>query len=927
MDAHDPQLDTPAPAPRSRFARVRSLLALPARLLSKPLAMIADRLPRFRKPSKADASRAVDKAIRVPGAGLMWMFIRRQLVFGTALLLLVLSVPLIMREMVIRSIPPPPPPPTAEDVWQAVERRDWNAVKRLAGQLHDDENLTDENQGVPAYALGLAALSEADQYEGRAQAAFYALAAKNFAEAQARGFPADHEVEGLYLLGKSLFHSRQWDEAREPLEEALQHAPDELADTQRMLTEIYHHGSKPNLKQALEHANAFCDVPKLTAPERNEGWLRKARILFDLLDSPGCRAALEKIPSDARVMPEVHALRGRLLMREANEAVADGSPAGMTAMKELYQKAIDALRLSLGRGNGETPASRQALYLMGVCLREGGDPRAAVEQFGRVFRQFPETDEGLAAGYAQAELLARLGNVDESLVCYDRLIRLVGNPEKFHNEWFTVEELTNRLLNVETTFLTAKDFDRAIRLAEMLPPLIPADRATQIAAQAYRAWAANLQHEAESGSPAQVDEQRRAAREKLRQAGRKYAELAELRLTTRSYPDDLWESVQSSVAGRDYERAIKIIHRYLEVEERRRRPLALLTLGECHLALGRPNEALAALRECLAAHPNDPAAYRARLLGAKALTRLLDQTPEAETEKSTQYATEAAHLLKQNLSGEALTPASLEYRDSLFEFGKFMYERGVEAELAGLRLRNGLRATNAEGKESPALTRMENYFAEARQYFNEAVTALETAVDRYPNAEQAVEARYLMAETYRLALRSPREQLAQETLDSQRVKLTEQIQFMTDMATNEYKLVQDALNKRQEHAELTPMEQAVLRNAYFFHGSVLVDAGRYQDAINVYSTAQDRYQDQPEVLLAFFQIIHCNWKLGRMDEYNGAIAQALSVLDKTSKDDKKNEMFLKATNRTWDQWHEDLTWLYQRNMPDDKRTLQTARTP
>ena len=125
-----------------------------------------------------------------------------------------------------------------------------------------------------------------------------------------------------------------------------------------------------------------------------------------------------------------------------------------------------------------------------------------------------------------------------------------------------------------------------------------------------------------------------------------------MRIAKREYPDDLWQSAASFAEGRDYRRAAPIFEQYLSNEVRRRQPEALLGLGESLLAIDRMDNGLQTLRKCIALYPQDTAAFRARILAAGALL---------ETGK----ASEAEKLLEENLEGQSLTPASVEWRDSL----------------------------------------------------------------------------------------------------------------------------------------------------------------------------------------------------------------------------------------------------------------------
>src|SRR5262249_37944508 len=143
----------------------------------------------------------------------------------------------------------------------------------------------------------------------------------------------------------------------------------------------------------------------------------------------------------------------------------------------------------------------------------------------------------------------------------------------------------------------------------------------------------------------------------MRKSGRIFAELAALEFSTRRYPDDLWQAAQSYLEGQNFSAAVRVFDEYMKNELRARRPLARVGTGQALLALGRFDDALAVLKECIEYFPEDASSYRARWLAAKAYVEKGD-------------AAAAEKLLRENLNGEHLTPASKEWRDSLFTLGR-----------------------------------------------------------------------------------------------------------------------------------------------------------------------------------------------------------------------------------------------------------------
>jgi tetratricopeptide (TPR) repeat protein len=133
------------------------------------------------------------------------------------------------------------------------------------------------------------------------------------------------------------------------------------------------------------------------------------------------------------------------------------------------------------------------------------------------------------------------------------------------------------------------------------------------------------------------------------------------------------------------------------------------------------------------------------------------------------------------------------------------------------------------------------------------------------------------------------------------------MQQFLDMALKQYDEIRRTLNQRQETSKLTALESAILRNCYFAQGAALYNLRRYEEAIEAYSTATNRYQHDPEVLTAFLQISDCYRRLGKRIAARGNIERAKLVLSRFPPDVD----FARTTNFTREEW-KDLLELYSR---------------
>ncbi len=450
-------------------------------------------------------------------------------------------------------------------------------------------------------------------------------------------------------------------------------------------------------------------------------------------------------------------------------------------------------------------------------------------------------------------MLRELEQNDEAIAAYRRALGAIPEEQAFVNPWIPAEQYRARVLEAYRHYLDAGEFDRAIAIAERLSPLFTPARQVQVLAETYRTRAIKVLADAAGLREPETTEAIHRGRALWRKAGRSYEELATANFTSREYADDLWQAAEAYLQGHDFKRAAATFEDYLKHELRRRRPRALAGLAEARLALNDLDGTLAACDECNEFYPQDSATYHTRLLAA--------QTNLERGELAT-----AESLLRKNLTSDLLTPESREWRDSLFTLGKVLH---------------------ADGRCDEAIQRLQEY------------------VTRYPDTPHAVEGRYLIAEAYREAAKVPQQKLETDTIETARVTHQKQKNQYLAGAIENYEQVQTVLNHRQEQRELSLPEKSILRNSYFALGSAQFDLGRYEDAIQTYSAASNRYQHDPEVLEAFVQMASCHRRLNRPLEARGTLQQAKVVLERLPQD----AAFTSLTNFNRREWTELLEWL------------------
>ncbi|MHB1035605.1 MAG: tetratricopeptide repeat protein [Pirellulales bacterium] len=744
-----------------------------------------------------------------------------------------------------------------ETALEALAQGRYAEARELAEPLCAPDKLPPEDMGKPLFILGAVAARDAEEMANTESAKLYRRAADALDEAFNRGFPQGCEAEGLFLLGKSLCLGGRLADGRTVLETALKTDRQRETEIHRLLAGAYLTESNPNLRLALTHNTRYLTDPKLATSARHQGLLQRSQILERQGDLAGSRAALNQIPPTAANSAEVLVMRGRLLLREAGTLKTDPAlvknGTGRAEALKKYRAAIEALRQSQRRDTLGSRSTRKSMYLLGIAQAGIEDSREALAEFGQVHLRYPGTPESTAARLREADLLRQLGRHAEAVAAYCQAVAEAGDPATFRNPWFTLDEFRASVLTAYRYYLQAQRFREAVELAEHLEPLFARDMSIQLAADAQQAWGRALLAQAEQLPEKKAEIESRAARTHLRVAGILYRRLAALRYATREYPDLLWQSASDSLEGRDYASAAKVLREYLTSEVRSRQPQALANLGEALLAGNKLDEALTAFADCIREYPRDAASYRARLLASTAYLAKND-TAQAEV------------LLRANLDGESLTPASKEWRESLFALGRLLYAAGR---------------------------------------YEEAVAKLEEAVARYPGSADAVEGRYLIAQSCQRRAEAQRERLASDAIPAARQARQQQIRQFLEAALSQYDKLLEEIAARGEKKELSSLDRAIRRNGYFARAATLAGLEQYEEAIRAYATVIRRYEGAPEVLDAYAQMAECYRRLNKPREAQGALAQARLVLNRL----KPEAPFRETTTYTRQEWASLFDWL------------------
>jgi TolA-binding protein len=811
-------------------------------------------------PPAGAAKRRLALAAR-PRAALGWVTASRRRLILAALVGLGLTTAATAAVVLLHQ-PPPAPRVTLPMALAALDSGRYAEAKRLAAQFQEQGDLSTEDWGGPDFVLGMVAVHEAQRALDKQKAAAFRTAAEHLQNARDRGLPDGRQAEGLYWLGESLYLSGRISASRTIFQAALKAGAAHRAEVHRRLADIWldaasqvdpqaqakskspaekaraEHGALPargsgapaHAKSALEKALAeneqLLAEAGLSTAERNDALVQRAQILLRLGRPAECTAILDRLPARGGPAGEVAVLRGRMLYEEAEALAAGNGPQGPRTAREKYQAAIDALQLAQQRDTIDNHATRQAAVLTALCLLGQGERQAAATLLERTAKRFAGTPEGTAAAFHQARQARRLGNDQAALAAYRRLLNDISQAPEFHNPWISLADVQAEVSAACREYLGSSRYALAVGLSRLLgPPVLSQARALEMRAQAHQEWGQDLLAAAENQAREPAEALRRQGRAQLRLAGGLCAELARRELASRLYPEQVWKAAMAYAQGQDYRSAVRMLRVYLKNESRKRHAQGLVELGEALLASGEYPQALDALRQCLGQYPRDAVTYRARLVAARTA---LAQGDLARAEA----------FLRENLDGQALTPASTEWRDSLFALGSLLVEQGR---------------------------------------WTEAMRRLEEAVARYGDAPQAMETRYLIALAACRAAEAAQAAIATEAGESLRARRKAEAKPLWEKALAAYQGVRAALAGRDPR-ELSVAQQAMLRNCRFALGEVYAALERSPEAIEAFTEAADAYPERPEVLQAYVSLARLYLRLDQAAQARTSLAQARLAL-------------------------------------------------
>jgi tetratricopeptide (TPR) repeat protein len=742
---------------------------------------------------------------------------------------------------------------TADAAMKAYDEGRYEEARATVSHMLSSGRLPRMEYGGPLLVLGALKIRDAeDQPTAERRRIEYSVAARYLTEALAYGLPESRQTTGDFLLGKSLVESGQLDEGVRVLNDLTSHSASDPAvaiESLRMLTDTCLIMPVPRLAEALKYNDALLGAKLSSDDERTDALLQRAECLSRLGRFVDAHNAIAQITPGGPRAALVAIVTGRVLLDEVEAALEKVPAVERAKAASQYADKINAAVQELDKAAKLDSQKKQLAYQSSYQLARGlelkGDNEAALKQYARTRQFYGDTYEGLAASLMEANLLRQKGELDAALAAYRRVLESFAAIPVYRSHVLPVAKFRDRLIGALNDLQKRKQYKEALALIDRFGPMFSRAEQLELRGITLEDWGATLLSNTMEDSPS-ASRERSAGLQRLRAAGVAFEDLADSRFATRYYTSDLWRGAEDFIRGQSFSSAIRLLDKYLENEPELRNAQALLRLGQCHLALNHVPQSISAFEECMEFHPQDGATFQARIDLAKAYWQRGD-TAHAE------------QLLRYNITGSTLKPASPEWRDSLFQLGTLLHEQNK---------------------------------------YEEAIDTLENAIERYPDDPQRLVAQYMIGESYRRWAQDSFADARAVSNANDRDKYIREATKRLNTAFGHFEEVQRAITLKAHDIHSDALMGSMLRNCYMLQGSVLFDLGKYKESIEAYSNVSSLYPDEPFVLETFVQIANCWRRLDKHENARGAVKQAQIVLDRFP----SNSDFASTTILNRDEW-------------------------
>lgn len=764
---------------------------------------------------------------------------------------------------------------------------DFATAAAIADAIADDD-LSDEDKAKKRLANGLLLWDQAQEYlEHKQSLQTFDKAYEQLHEASEFGFPTGYEGLGNFALGMVQAKLGQGDEALPPLRKGALRYPNGRSDALAAIIEILLQREPVPTEDVEKELAHWRSLPGLGPGDLDLARRMEAMLLAKNEDWQGAMGVLEPIEAGSpshfpAELQRVQVLE-KLAQRELNPE----------KQKELLEAALEK-----ARGVNEAPLAnssirRSSMYMTAKLLRSLGRQPEALSIFSRIRLGHPETPESLTSGMEEIEILYESDRIDEALAILMYLNTHVAELRWYDSGRDSLESVRRRLIQVGQNLIKDQAYDEAIAYAQQLPMLCKEADRVRLMAESNRGHGEQIATDGGyvvdrfGATPLRLrGETLTAAQDYFRRAGHFYDKLSTQELRSPDYSDILWSAIECYRTAKDVEACNTLLDRYLQYENRGKRPRALLAKGENYFTVQEHERALQILNQLLEFYSDSPLVYPARILASQCLREL-------------SRFDEASELLLKNLYDGSLAPDSPLWRDSLFDLGELLMRRGELLVLESNRIRDGKLGID---KEIDRLT-------ESQDHLRGSIDRFKDALLRYGDDPRSYQLEYSIAQAYRLASALPNRLLKDDLIEaeSKRKRHVRQRTELLTSAKDHYIALRKKMQQQLDPLLLDESKQNMLRNCFFGEADILFELGDYVAALDAYSAAATQYMNEPEVLEALAQKSRCHELLGNKKEARQVLLQAQQILKRIP--EEKNPRFAIVTRFDRAQWVKQLEWM------------------
>jgi tetratricopeptide (TPR) repeat protein len=777
---------------------------------------------------------------------------------------------------------------------------DWQIRQAMAivDELDELKYVDPDFPSGQHYVRGLASFYTGREFSGQDQQQRYLKAIEDFEYALPRGMPDERRGEMKWALGVALQTVSLPTRARELLAESLEEYPEGQVEASILLMENY---LDLNTKQSLEDALVLSDELPTRGPTTDEQASHAALLRTDILEKQGRKdeaaASLANVDPEANAEQELIIRLAKIPMSAGQDLLDDRTPDDqdpltseqkaanqelLTLASEKYREA-QALLAPLIEDNNHTTLASQASFLNALCAERMEIYESAISYYRKTARKFAETDEWLASQLRMASLLRDAGRDEEAIAAYRQVLRTIVRPQDFRNRWLTISQFRDAFLVAWSDWVDDKKFERALALTRVMSPLIDRIRALDLMTQTSRQWAVTVQTQVDTATFKVKQELLPEARKLWVESGKSHATLAAATRTEAEYPDTVWASAEDYARGYAFKEALAHADEFIRVEPAQGVPKAYVFCGRMLMNLDRLNEAFESFRKVEVESPTDPSVFEASYrLGLCQLE--LDRPDDAE------------RTWRAMLTSDELESDANEWRLAKFSLGQ------LQARQASNEFRQSVPVDKVEPTKEQ-LTHKENAYAR----WKDAIRHLEEYLGRYPDTEERIPVRYLLAKSLQLSAGEIREKVTDSMPVNARKELFLELSQTLNRAGDEFSALQQSLQTLQVTGMLDEYGQEMYRTTFMAIPQTHFEQERYSDAAAGFRMVTSRFPDHISTLPAYVQMSRCYSRLENPDEARRQLEQARVVLARLP-----DEAFgSPSTGQTREQWGEWIEWARQ----------------